>query len=131
MSDNIVFNVNGRLDRDGPELLLATLKLAFRRSRKTAKAWRIDKKLGLVLYWTDHPEATNFLATMDAEHLFPPILWYLKSKPDCETVGVDSNADHDGDNGPGWRVYCEDWGHVGGHWQAFLAIKPAFMWYGK
>jgi len=39
--------------------------------------------------------------------------------------------DHDGSNGKGWRVFNEAWGHVGGYWQALLAVQPAWAWYGK
>ena len=27
--------------------------------------------------------------------------------------------------------YIEDWGHVGDDFYAIVAIKPAYMWYGK
>jgi len=36
-----------------------------------------------------------------------------------------------GDNEKGWRVYCEDWGKIDSDDYAFLAIKPAYIWYGK
>ncbi len=39
--------------------------------------------------------------------------------------------DHDGDNGKGWRLYCEGWGHVDGQWQAFVAVAPSWTMYGK
>ena len=37
--------------------------------------------------------------------------------------------DHDGDNGKGWRVYVEDWGHS--RHQSMCAIEPAWAMYGK
>lgn len=42
-----------------------------------------------------------------------------------------SQPDHDGDNGKGWRVYNESWGHVDGDWSAFVAVSPAWAMYGK
>jgi len=58
---------------------------------------------------------------------------WLKSD-EAKTItltGWDENADHDGSNALGWRVYVEDWGHIGSDWGAYCAIKPAYMWYGK
>lgn len=132
MASNRIFNVNGPLDKDGHELLKAALELSIAQSGcKKVEGYRLDPKLGLVLYWADHPDATKFPFTLSGASLLSFVLDYFNSRPLCEATGWDKNADHDGDNGPGWRVYCEDWGHIGGHWQAFLAIKPAFMWYGK
>ena len=42
-----------------------------------------------------------------------------------------SEPDHDGDNGKGWRLYCESWGHVDDHSSAFIAVAPAWAMYGK
>jgi hypothetical protein len=42
----------------------------------------------------------------------------------------DRDADHDGDNGPGWRVYTGNWGQVLDS-DTLLAIKPIYLWYGK
>ena len=41
------------------------------------------------------------------------------------------NLDHDGSNTPGWRIYNEEWGHVGEHIYAIVAVQPAFIWRGK
>ena len=50
---------------------------------------------------------------------------YEASKEIAETF-----ADHDGENELGWRVYTEEWGQVNGDWHC-LAIRPAYLWYGK
>lgn len=42
-----------------------------------------------------------------------------------------SEPDHDGSNGKGWRLYNESWGHVDGHWAAFVAVAPTWAMYGK
>ena len=39
--------------------------------------------------------------------------------------------DHGGDNGKGWRLYCEDWGHVDHDHYAFAAVQPVWAMYGK
>lgn len=39
--------------------------------------------------------------------------------------------DHDGDNGKGFHLFNESWGHVAGDWSAFVAIKPIWAMYGK
>jgi hypothetical protein len=39
--------------------------------------------------------------------------------------------DHDGDNGRGFRVFTEDWGHVYGHHYAIFGVQPAWAMYGK
>lgn len=39
--------------------------------------------------------------------------------------------DHDGHNERGFRIYNNEWGHVDGMYQAFLAIEPAWAMYGK
>jgi hypothetical protein len=48
-------------------------------------------------------------------------------------AGVDwgREPDHDGDNGHGWRVFTEGWGHVAGLHYAVCAVQPAWAMYGK
>jgi len=132
--DNRIFNVNGRLDSSGDKLLLETLKLAFAHASEHAKAdgYRIDPKLGLIFHWAsaEHADIVKFPSPLTAEQVFPVVLGWLQSNPVCECTSWDADADHDGHNGPGWRVYCRDWGHVGDP-HGFIAVKPAFIWYGK
>lgn len=42
-----------------------------------------------------------------------------------------SQPDTDGHNSKGWRIFNEGWGHVCGMWQAFVAIEPEWLTYGK
>jgi hypothetical protein len=128
MSDNRIFNVNGK----GDDLLLATLWLAFRQAGySTAKAWRVDPVKGMILLWYATETDTPFPAPMGADEVYHVVRQWLLSKPQAECVGWDADADHDGSNSLGWRVYCEDWGHVGDDHYAIVAVKPAWMWYGK
>lgn len=39
--------------------------------------------------------------------------------------------DHDGDNGEGFIVFNEPWGHVGGNHSAIIAVGPAWAMKGK
>lgn len=128
-SDNAIFNVNG----DSLDKLIKTLELAF--NGKTVYGYKINEKLGIILYSYDSSskkDITKFLIEHTPKQAAEIVFEWLKSdeasKVPCE--GWDEDADHDGDNELGWRVYTEDWGHVDGDWNC-LAIKPAYMWYGK
>ena len=130
--DNRIFNVNGT----GDELLLKALELALMQEwskSTTMEAWKIDKEKGLILYWHADGEAIPFPSPLSAEQLLPIVSGFLASKEAKEVTceGWDADTDHDGCNGFGWRVYCEDWGHIGRDHYAFIAIKPAYIWYGK
>lgn len=39
--------------------------------------------------------------------------------------------DHDGDNGKGWRLYNEGWGHIDGDNYGVIAVAPVWAMYGK
>ena len=131
MMDNRVFNVNG----EGEVMLTATLKLLFTQCNAEytkAHGWAFTPKHGFIVY--QYPGVGNrFPTPLTAEQL-APIVWAWLNGDEAKTVecdGWDADCDHDGDNGPGWRVFCEDWGHVNGDYNAVCAIKPAYMWYGK
>lgn len=130
MSDNRIFNVNG----EGEAMLLATLKLVFAQSHETCMAWFVSETHGLVLLWSDTCErATLFPAGLSAEECLPFVLAWLKSA-DAKKIKKerwDADTDHDGSDGDGWRVYCEDWGHVDNEFAAICGIKPVVLWYGK
>lgn len=135
--DNRIFNVNGRTD----EMLLDTLKLVFRQRQcgradkePTCCAWKFDPKYGLIILWSDYGDTTvNRIPDMTATQIFPMVQAWLASDEAIQTIreGWDRDLDHDGCNGPGWRVYCEDWGHVANYSAAICAIKPVWLWYGK
>jgi hypothetical protein len=134
MHDNVIFNVNG----EGEDLLRSTLYFAFRASNhSTAEGWKITPEKGLILYWMVDPkqdtDVTKFPVPMGSDNLMGIVKAFLESEDTWKTaefVEWDKDLQHDGSNGRGWRVYTEDWGHVGSS-RAFLAITPAYMWYGK
>jgi hypothetical protein len=126
MSDNFHFDITGAS-------LEASMAVALT-SWKNVKGWRIeeaaDRKDGikrprLILYWTESSKANPLPAPLAGEAL----LGFIKSW--LETAPYGPQPDHDGDNGRGWRVYNESWGHVADEWQAFAAIEPVWLMYGK
>ncbi len=138
MADNRVFSVNG----EGEEMLLAVLKLAFMQEgdNTAATGWKFSKTKGLILYQYPQDEEDQkrginaFPTELDATGVMPMVWQWLQSKQagNVKLEKWDRDEDHDGSNGPGFRVYCDDWGQIEGEGhEAFLAITPAFMWYGK
>lgn len=139
--DNRIFNVNGELDQDGIPTLLQALKLAFilEGSRTTCKGWKVHPKYGLLLlWWADREKDVNqFPAPLSADEVFPIVLQWLNSeeahKIPCE--GSDADIDHDGHNGPGWRVFLggdnpeDPWDAPTG--SIICCVKPVYVWYGK
>lgn len=79
----------------------------------------------LVLFWAEHDQMSKLPAPMTAEQVEPFVKAWLGA------ADYGRQPDHDGDNGKGWRVYNEAWGHVAGSWEAFVAIEPVWLMYGK
>lgn len=125
---NQIFNVNG----SGKETLITAIALAMQTGGHAVRAWRFDPAKGLVLSF--NPETgTAFPFALDAS-LVAELAWgFLTSeqaaKVRCE--GWDAPFTGDGSDRLGWRVYTEDWGQIDREFSAFLAIKPAHLWYGK
>jgi hypothetical protein len=93
-----------------------------------ADAYRIDPDRGLVLYWSKQPEAIALPCPMDWKAAADMAWTWLASRTDDQIHGW---ADHDGSNVRAWRVYNEDWGHVGSSHYAFVAIQACWGWIGK
>lgn len=90
--------------------------------------WKTEpKSLRLVFYWAkiDRLDFVEFPFEYDADGAADFADRWLKS------VDYGKQPDHDGDNGKGWKLYNEGWGHVDGHWQAFVAVSPRWAMYGK
>lgn len=140
--DNRVFNVNGK----GKAMLTEVLRLALwhhsgcmgNGSDCTAKGYMVDPNKGLILLWTlDDKDQRHqkFIAPLRADALAENVYAWLASEEAAQiplTGTWDDDCDHDGHNSKGWRVFCEDWGHVGAaEWKGIVAITPAYMWHGK
>lgn len=144
--DNKIFNVNGRTKLQ-LELAVKLLLLDEYNENNTVSGWYFSKKKGLVLTWWvgDGCEATPFTdrmgkkSTINGDELVD-LLWNWLNTEEAKSVffeGWDANADHDGHNELGWRLYVDDWGHVQkengitiDHY-SIAAFKPSYCWYGK
>lgn len=82
-------------------------------------------KSRLILFWAGSNTMTKVPSPMNVGAIVP----FIKSWLEAQDYGKQPN--HDGDNGKGWRVYNESWGHVAGIWEAFVAIEPVWLLYGK
>lgn len=116
-------------------MLLAALSLAFDQAGRHPRAWK-ETGSGLVLYSNNDNGTNPFPESADglsAAECLPFVAGWLNSEfaktLPCE--GLDSDLDHDGHNGIGWRVYCGKWGHVDGDLYSMCAVKRVFLWYGK
>ena len=127
--DNRLFNVNG----EGDDRLLDTLRLMFSLHNYTCVGWKESKEKGLILCQYPEDGSNTLPVPLTAEDCLPLVTGWLAGDF-AKTVELSdwcTDEDHDGHNGRGWQVYCEDWGHVGDSRAAICAIKPAFIWYGK
>ena len=131
MMDNRVFNVNGR----GDEMLLDVLRLVFKQAGQNTRcaAWIQAKEHGLILLWHKTENSHGFPTPLKPESCLKFVSEWLASDQVKQVARVGWDADYDGDasNADGWRVYCEDWGHVADNHYAICAITPAAMWLGK
>lgn len=138
----------------------ALMKVAFAHGAPGDKAvsYAIHKTLGMVLFWTYDPKGENRIRDtelierkmsrigaaipVDAGNEYVNVL-PLPYPMDCQATtefvwnwlqqGADygKQPDHDGDNGKGYRIFNEAWGHVGNDWRAIIAVQPAWAMYGK
>ena len=128
MYDNRIFNVNGESD----STLLMALTLAFEESEYKCVGWTQSATHGLQLEMGIDTQTNVFPTPLSASECFPLVKQWLSGNfaqmVECE--GTDADADHDGHNNRGWRVYVEDAnGYCPTH--AICRIKPAYIWYGK
>ncbi|KKM73518.1 hypothetical protein LCGC14_1409660 [marine sediment metagenome] len=130
--DNRQFNVVGQ----GLEMLERTLVLAFEQHgsySNPAAAYRMTPQ-GMVIDWTMHGDAIPFPCGLSAADAARLVWSWLELQPTWKEFsfpGWTEDNHHDGHNSKGWRVFCEDWGHVGGNHYSIVAIAPAYLWHGK
>ncbi len=142
--DNRVFNINGRT-KEQLQLAVRLLLLDEYGQEQKVSGWYYTKEKGMVLTWYvgDKYKATPFTDRMGNPNdiKYDELVELLFNWLDTESAknviceGDDENADHDGSNELGWRLYTEDWGHINeGHsidHYSIAAFKPAWLWYGK
>lgn len=120
MADNFEFRITGAS-------LEKSLDIATTQWSKVV-GWSTDSNgKRLVLYWTTtkQPGFYPLPAPLERNEIVEFVRAWLKS------VDYGPEPDHDGDNGKGWTVYNERWGHVANRYEAFVAIEPTWMMYGK
>lgn len=88
--------------------------------------YRVSEKKGLILYWS---RPKGIFAEFPYEMNLGDAVNFAWGW--IEKVAYPPQPDHDGDNGKGFVIYNEDWGHVDGEWEAFVAIAPVWAMYGK
>lgn len=129
--DNVLLNINGKSDDD----LISALRLSFAmHSSGGARGYIKHREKGLILLWYTgaDKDAHEFPSKLSADQVMPMVTAYLGSEDavNVELEHWESDADHDGHNSAGWRVYAEDWGHVVSS-RAICAVKRVFLWHGK
>lgn len=115
---------------DGRTTLEMAMQIAFAHNAPGLKAegYCVSADKGLVLLWSANDSASGtvgFPFKMDQTGAADFVSRWLSE----QSYGPE--PDHDGDNGKGWRLYCEGWGHVGNLHYAICAVKPAWAMYGK
>ena len=127
--DNRIFNVNGiGLDR-----LISTLELAFSQEDYSCTSWTFSKDHGLIFHWCAQKGHNTFPVDISAEEAARVAWSWLTTDQagEVEKTEWDIDLDHYGHNSDGWRVFCEDWGHVAGQSSAICAVRPVHAWHGK
>jgi hypothetical protein len=136
--DNKVFDVNGVSKEQLKKTLELVLYDEYDRHAKVP-SYTIDPKKGFVLF-RDATQGNKFPIPLGYPTLTDIIFEWIHSgvAKNMDLIGWDANADHDGENDLGFRVYVESWGHVelsspsyGDGQYAICAITPSWIWYGK
>jgi hypothetical protein len=95
---------------------------------KTVTHFVDNPQHGLVLLWHVEPDAVPLPVPLNHVSAVSVVREWLSAQPGERYI---DRLDHDGDNGEGWRVYNEEWGHVGPYRYAVFAVQPCWAWYGK
>jgi hypothetical protein len=100
-------------------------------------------RYGLVLFWHDceestfcgrkvHPLSCEMGPREAAQFAWR---WVVDAQRDRGILGLKGwdayYRDGDVQNEPAYRIFVEDWGHVGGSPYAVVAILPVWAWLGK
>lgn len=117
-------NKTFKITNEGKDAFALAMKLAISGHKKIVGYRVADDEL--VLYWTASEKCIPFPYEFNTEQATEFAWgWLEANKPKTP------QPDHDGDNKPGFHVYCEAWGHVKAEWQAFVAIGSIWAMYGK
>jgi hypothetical protein len=125
MMDNFRIDITA----EGDATFTKAMEIAFTNSPGSkVEAYKIDPEKGLVFFWTLglHKEGVVGLPfKLDAVGAADFARRWLAEQD------YGREPDHDGSNGKGWRIYCEQWGRVASMSGSFVAVQPSWAWYGK
>ena len=112
---------------EGKNDLSLALQLVWRNCAGAAAVWYKIKDNTMFLYWADpkDKDAVQLAYPHNLEQAVNFIHGWLNA------IGYPPQPDHDGDNGKGWRVFNEAWGHVCNSPYGFVGIQPVWAMYGK
>lgn len=118
---------NFQIDITSEGSIFKAMELAFRDGpNMRAVGYRISTEKGLIFYqYGSSARMTALPFKIDAAGAADFATQWLAEQ------NYGPEPDHDGDNGKGWRLYCEEWGHVDNESQAFVAVQPVWAMYGK
>jgi hypothetical protein len=111
---------------EGRAMFEHAMRLAFD-GYSLARNYFVSDKDGLVLLWSDDTaaKAQPLPYPMNVDSAIPLVWNWL------EQADYGRQPDHDGDNGKGWTLHRDGWGHVGGSHYAIVGIRPTWAMYGK
>ena len=132
---------------EGTQSLHDALAIVLRQHR-LLRGWSVEpatkegKPTRMILYWMEDKAASPFPFDVSRGDMPQKVgrerdtkdrLPWLVDMVEGWLMSLDygRQPNHDGDNGRGWRVYTESWGHVAGNHHTACAIEPARAWYGK
>jgi len=114
-----------RFDFTDDEKIEEMMALAFRKQPKGASGWGVVDG-SLIFYWgTIESPAVPFPVRVDSGAAAQIATSWLAEQD------YGREPDTDGFAKRGFRIYNEAWGHAGGSYQGFVAVKPAWIVYGK
>ena len=79
----------------------------------------------LIFLWHQESDSIAFPAELSCKEASAVASKFLTS------VKCGPEPQHDGSNELGFRVFNENWGHVGGYCYAVVGVQPCWMMYGK
>lgn len=125
LMDNFKVNIYA----EGKDTLQVALSLFDRRKTIGWQVKIVNKRPRLILFWSTSSVALGVITPLPAPLDTAGAADFVWNWLQHADYGPE--PDHDGDNGKGFHVWCDDWGHVEELWQAFVAIEPEWAMYGK
>ena len=122
--DNRVIDIRS----EGREAFDMAVRLLFDNAPGGKAESYYKNEKGLVFRWKDGDGSTALVCPMGWKETADLAWAWMESVPERDRGDF---CDHDGDNGHGFHVYCEAWGHIGDDHYAFMAVRPIWAWYGK